>query len=208
MKKCRIKSMSRYIETIKLTGGTLLNLEYHQQRFERTRRDRLALVRHPRLEDLIRIPDSLVEGDYKCRVIYGSELERIEYTPALPRKIRSLRVVYSETIEYGYKSTDRELLDYLHQMRGTCDDVLIVKNGLITDSHSANIVLWDGQRWLTPDTPLLEGTMRASLLAAGRIHLCRIYLNELQRFHGIRLINALSGLEDSDSIPVEAVSIP
>ena len=47
------------------------------------------------------------------------------------------------------------------------DDILIVKNGLLTDTSIANIALYDGNDWYTPLHPLLKGTKRAELLDKG-----------------------------------------
>ena len=53
-------------------------------------------------------------------------------------------------------------------MRGACDEILIIKDGHITDTSISNIVfrLPDGW-WLTPFTPLLKGIMRTYLLESG-----------------------------------------
>ena len=39
-------------------------------------------------------------------------------------------------------------LDDLFEQRGSCDDILIVKQSCITDSYFANVVLGDGVSWL------------------------------------------------------------
>ena len=95
----------------------------------------------------------------------GKNITRIEFEPYVRPAVRSLKVVLSDSISYGYKSADRSALDHLFQLRGECDDILIVKKGCVTDSYYANVAFWDGKHWFTPDTPLLPGTMRASLLA-------------------------------------------
>jgi 4-amino-4-deoxychorismate lyase len=197
--------MSPYIETIKLMNGVLENLSWHQIRFERTRRETLGLRKHPALEQVITIPGGLERGLYKCRVVYGKTIERIEFEPHEKRVVNSLKLVVSETISYGYKFASRSDLDTLYQMRGDCDDILIVKNGCLTDSYYANVVLWDGARWTTPDTPLLPGTMRASLLANGLITEKHILAEHLDQYEKARLINAMNHLRESPDIPVENI---
>ncbi len=59
--------------------------------------------------------------------------------------------------------------------------------------------------WVTPDTPLLPGTMRASLLDSGTISVSRITLDDLNKFQTIRLINAMNNFHDANEIPIEAV---
>ncbi len=198
--------MSPYIETIKLLDGDLHNLQYHQLRFERTRSHALGLSSHPQLADVIQIPDGLHKGLLKCRVIYGNEVIRIEYEPYEHSLVRSLKLIFSDTISYGFKSADRKALDALYQLRGTSDDILIVKNGCMTDSYYANVIFWNEDGWFTPDTPLLPGTMRAFLLANGTINTMRITLDDLDHFQKIRLINAMNSLQDGMEIPMKAVT--
>jgi len=90
-------------------------------------------------------------------------------------------------------------------MRRECDDILIVKNGCLADSYFANVALWDGAGWATPDTPLLPGTMRASLLAAGQITEKHILAEHLDHYQTIRLINAMNSLHESADIPIENI---
>ena len=197
--------MSPYIESIKLKNGTLENLSWHQARFEKTRRETMGIRKHPRLEQLVQVPDGLDEGLYKCRLIYGKSAERIEFEPYVNRVVRSLKLVFSETISYSYKYTERADLDTLYQMRGDCDDILIVKEGCLTDSYYANVALWDGSVWVTPDSPLLPGTMRASLLAAGELTEKVVRIEQLDHFQRIRLINAMSSLHESTDIFIEKI---
>ena len=197
--------MSPYIETINLLDGELKNLKYHQERFERTRSLNLRLRNHPELGRVIQIPNGLEHGNLKCRVVYGKEIERIEFEPYVRKAIGSLKLVHSDTISYGYKSADRSALDVLFSLRGNCDDILIVKKGCITDSYYANVVFWNGIAWITPDTPLLPGTMRTSLLADGKIHEERVTPDDLGNFQKLRLINAMNDLNEGQEILIKAV---
>ena len=101
----------------------------------------------------------------KCRVIYdGSGIKEISYEAYQMRPVHSLQLVYSDDIDYTYKSLDREYLNQLYALRETADDILIVKNELVTDTSIANIALYNGSEWHTPKSPLLKGTQRAFLL--------------------------------------------
>ena len=197
--------MSLFIETIRLKSGLLRNLPFHQERFERTRRARLGLQHHPLLEQALEIPGGLESGLFKCRVIYGSQIERVEYEPYLRPVITSLKLVRSDTVAYAYKEADRTLLDTLFRSRGDADDILIVKDGLLTDSYYANITLWDGRSWHTPDTPLLKGTMRAFLLRQGVLSEKHLHVEDLKSYRVIRLINALNPLEEAPEIHVRCI---
>ena len=197
--------MSLYIETIQLLNGELKNLEFHQERFERTRLEALGLKSHPRLAEVIRVPRGLELGLYKCRVSYHKEIVLIEYEPHLAHKVHSLKMVHSDTIDYGYKYANRAELEKLFQQRGGCDDILVVKNGCVSDSFYANVVFWDGEAWITPDTPLLPGIMRASLLRKGLIRDCRITPEDLARYQKLKLINAMNDLQRAPEIPIESI---
>jgi len=197
--------MSQYFESIQLLNGELKNLEFHQERFERTRSETMGLKLHPQLSDTILIPDGLEQSLLKCRVVYEKEIIRIEYEPQTVRKVRSLKLVYSDFIEYGFKYTDRSELERLFNQRGDCDDILVVKNGCITDSFYANVIFWDGEAWVTPDTPLLPGTMRASLLRRGIISEKRIRPKDLAGYQKLKLVNAMNNIEHADEIPIDSI---
>ena len=197
--------MSRFIETIQLLNGELKNLEFHQLRFERTRKEMLGLKKHPRLEELIQIPGGLEQGLFKCRLTYRKEIDLIEFEPQLLHRVRSLKLVYSDSIDYGYKYADRSKLEELFNQKEDFDDILVVKNGCLSDSFYANIVLWNGKNWETPDTPLLQGTMRASLLRTGKIRESRITPDDLPGYQKLKLINAMNDLENAIEIPVDSI---
>ena len=197
--------MSRFIETIQLLNGELLNLEFHQQRFERTRLEALGLKSHPQLGEVIRVPRGLENGQLKCRVSYQKEIELIEYEAHQVREVHSLKLVYSDTIDYGFKYRDRGELEKLFHQRGDCDDILVVKYGCVSDSFYANVVFWDGLAWVTPDTPLLPGTMRAFLLAKGLIRERRIMPENLHSYQKLKLINAMNDLSHAPEIPIESI---
>ena len=184
--KCKTKCMSLFIETIQLCRGELRNLEFHQERFERSRRDVLGLKNHPRLAEAIQLPEGLEKSLLKCRVSYATLIDLIEYEPPQPREVNSLKLVYSDSIDYYYKYAHLSNLQELFEQREACDDILVVKNHCITDSFYANVVFWDGREWITPDTPLLQGTMRAFLLSRGlireeRIGPCLLYTSPSPR---------------------------
>ena len=100
--------------------------------------------------------------------------------------------------DYTYKSCDRSALNALFGQRAGADDVLIVRRGLITDTSIANIALWNGSRWETPEAPLLEGTMRAYLLDEGLITPCAIRPQDLPRYTRVRLFNAMISFGEID----------
>ncbi len=199
--------MSQFIETIQLLNGKLNNLEFHQERFERTRQDVLGIKNHPRLAEAITIPGGLDRGLLRCRVTYGQVIKLIEFEPQMERRVYSLQLVYSDAIDYGYKYSDRSALEALFSQRGHCDDILVVKKGFLSDSLYANVVFRDGNEWITPDTPLLPGTMRASLLNMGLIREETLSPDTLPGFQSVKLINALNNLQRAPEIPIKSIHL-
>jgi 4-amino-4-deoxychorismate lyase len=197
--------MFPFIETIRLEDGVLCNLEYHQERMERTQREVFPGTDPTLLTECVRIPDEAIKGLFRCRFRYGREPGPVEIEPYNRRTVGSLKLVRSDSVTYRYKYLDRSNLETLFRQRGHCDDILIVKNGLITDSFLANVVLWDGKEWITPDSPLLPGTMRAFLLDRGDIHESPVRTGDLHLFSRICLINAMNNLDEASEIPVTAV---
>lgn len=194
--------MSPFIETICIENGRIENLLYHNQRMNETRREVLQAVSALDLSAYIH-PENY-PGRTKCRVVYAADVQEVTYTPYQIRPVSSLRLVVADTVCYPYKSTDRKMLDDLFALRGDADDILMVRNGLLTDTSICNIALWDGSRWLTPHLPLLPGTKRASLIEAGRLHLAELPVTQLGRYSRIRLFNALIGFGEID-FPVERI---
>ena len=70
-------------------------------------------------------------------------------------------------------------------------DILIVKNGLITDTSYSNIILYDGKEWVTPESFLLNGVKRQHLLNKCIIKEMKVRTVDLKNFKKISLINAM-----------------
>lgn len=199
--------MYQLLETIKCTDGRLENLEFHQARFSRSRKLNFSAEDEISLKQLIQVPDFAQAGLFRCRVIYGQQIEKIEFIQHVYRVVNSLQLVVDNNIDYKFKSADRKNLEQLFEKRGNCDDIIIVKNGLITDSFAANLVFYDGNKWWTPDTPLLRGTQREKLLAEGRINETRITLANLSDFTKVGLINAMSDFEQMTNLKIKSILI-
>lgn len=199
--------MYQLFETIKCADGRLENLEFHQARFSHARKLKFDAEDEISLEQQIQLPDFAKTGLFRCRVIYGQQIEKIEFIPHVYRVVNSLQLVVDNNIDYNFKYADRKNLEQLFEKRDKCDDIIIVKNGLITDSFSANLVFFDGKKWWTPDTPLLRGTQREKLLAEGRINETRITLSSLSDFTKAGLINAMSDFEKMPNLEIKSISI-
>ncbi len=183
--------MCRLLESIKVENGTIHHLIYHEQRIRRAQQGLFGEVTIQRVADQITIPEYAQQGLYKCRIVYRRAIEQVEFIPYYQRAVRTLRRVHCDTIDYPHKYEDRRLLIELFAQRGDCDDILIIKNGLVTDTSYANIIFFDGQRWVTPAHPLLRGIQRQYLLDQGVISTEAIGEKDLPSFQQFRLINAL-----------------
>lgn len=97
-------------------------------------------------------------------------------------------------IVYDHKFLDRKEIDKLFMDRGDADDILIIKDGFITDTSYGNICLFDGVQWVTPRKPLLLGTCRERLLEDGAIVEGDISIEGLKNFEQFAVINAMRDL--------------
>ncbi|MBP6065102.1 aminotransferase class IV family protein [Bacteroides sp.] len=181
--------MCRFIETIRVEKGRPLHVEYHNQRMNDTR-----LAFWPEAK-VLTLTDYLLPPGHsevmKCRVIYSEGVEEVTYTPYTIRPVQSLCLVCSNTLDYAFKSANRDAINQLYQQKGVKDDVLIVKNGLITDTSIANVAFFDGANWFTPKNPILKGTQRAQLLQRGIIQEKEITVEQLYSFSQISIFNAM-----------------
>lgn len=197
--------MNLCLETIRVENRQLANLPYHNKRFNRTRQALFNCVEEIDLQDIIQIPTGVKLDICKCRVTYSNQIHTIEFLQYQPKLIQSLQLVTADDLDYHYKYLDRSAFATLLS-NVTTDDILIVKNGFLTDTSYANIVFWDGHKWLTPATPLLCGTKRQALLDAGEIVEMELKPSDLKYFQHAKLINAMLDWESSAVIQTYKVS--
>jgi len=195
--------MYQLFETIKIIGGAPQNLSMHEERMNRSRLNLFGNNDLLKLSDYITVPDYAKDKIIRCRVIYATTIISTEFSPYTPANIRTLKIVDAGTLDYNYKYLDRSRLNALIDKRAA-DDILIIRNRCVTDVSFANIVFTDGEHWITPDTPLLQGTMRELLLRKGVIKEDRITINDLPLFTHFRLINAMLGL-DAPLLPISNI---
>ena len=109
-------------------------------------------------------------------------------------------MVIDDEINYSHKYHNRNHLENLFSQKGDCGDILIVKNGLITDTSFANILFYNGKEWLTPANPLLKGTQRKFLLETEKVSTADIRPSDLKYFKRARLVNAMMRFEDETGV--------
>ena len=196
--------MCRLIESIKVVNWQLHNIGYHNERLNRSRKELFGIQDAADLSELVLLPADLDSGTYKCRVVYSKILHSIEFLTYIPRQINSLRLVTADEIDYSYKFQDRNCFKEL--MKNIAEDeILVVKNGFITDTSFSNIVFFDGINWITPSTYLLNGTMRKYLLNTKKMSIRDIRPEDIKSFESAKLINAMLDLENSKPIPIKNI---
>jgi 4-amino-4-deoxychorismate lyase len=179
------------LETIKIEEGQIHNLSYHQARSTQSRQ---KLFKSKDILDLSSLINPPKTGLYRCRIMYGETLHSIEYIPYTSKKIETLKIVPAD-IEYSFKYANRNALNALLTSNSDVDEVIIEKNGLLTDTTLSNIAFFDGDTWFTPEKPLLEGTMRAKLIDEGFLKTQEITQKDLSDYSQVALINAMLGFK-------------
>lgn len=171
-------------ETIKVKNGRLLNLEYHQKRVNKTRKYFGFDTKLEFNEENFALPQ---EGEFRLRFDYNNEIKSFTCNELTCRKFKEFKIVKSN-IEYDYKYTNRHKLDALKVDE---KEIIIVKNGLLTDTTIANIALHVNGVWVTPKTPLLYGTTRERLIDSGFLNCEDLSVADLEKAQSFAIMNAL-----------------
>ena len=191
-------------ESLCVQDGQLLNLQWHEDRFQNSYMKYYGSPSPFYLLEGLSIPANFAHGKVKLRILYNHQDRNFHFEHYQTQKIKSLKLVYTEKLDYSHKYIERENLNALYTQKGECDDVLIVKKGMITDSSYANVVFFDGKDWWTPKTPLLKGTCRARLLHQGIINEVLLEVNDIKNFKGLKLVNSLRDM-DQGMIPIDSL---
>ncbi|KQS23804.1 aminotransferase class IV [Dyadobacter sp. Leaf189] len=193
------------IETICVENRKLKNLAYHEARLNKTRKKLWGYTDHWNLAEMLEIPETVSDEMHKCRLAYSKEIDNIKWEPQTLRTVKSIRRVYSDTVDYSYKYDKREELNTLFAQRKESDEILIIKNGWVTDAYYYNVAFSDGKDWFTPTTCLLPGTKRAYLLDQGIIREREISETDIFSYNTVRLFNAMINWETAPEIDTKLI---
>lgn len=193
-------------ETIKVVDNSLLNIDYHNARVNFSRKSLLNSKDQWDLSQLIKLPLLQPSTIYKCRFVYNANVIDVEFLPYAVKRLQTLKLVECPHLNYPFKYRDRKALDEIMQQNRQFDDVIIVKNGMITDCSFANMVFFDGAKWVTPCTPLLKGTKRQKYIDEGMILEREISVSDLKCFTNARIINAMVDLEECADISMNNIA--
>ncbi len=191
------------LESIRIEHGKAQLLEYHQERMRQSawqlwQTESICLTSRG---SQIHFPK---QGIYKWRLLYNAHgIESSEIIPYQRKPIKSLRLLPTENLDYSLKYADRTSIEQLYKQRGNCDDILICKQGYITDSSYCNVALQHKTGdWHTPSTPLLKGVMRQYLIDNNIIKETSIQQTDLKHYTKIRLINAMMPWKHCIELPL------
>ena len=186
--------MSRLVESIKILNGRIFNLASHQLRFDKSRAQLYGLSAKISLLNTIKLAKPPENGLYKCRILYDEKIHDIEFNPYIKPEINQLKIILAASIQYEHKWEERKVLDDLFKLRGKAQEIIIVRNGLVTDGYYFNYVFEKNGILYTPEHPLLFGTQRARLVNLGKIKPVQIKSEDIKKFDFIHAINALNTL--------------
>jgi 4-amino-4-deoxychorismate lyase len=173
----------KYFETIKCDDYEVFNLEYHNKRIANTIGLNINLQEYvyPSSPELLR-----------CKVIYNKdEILDVQYFPYKRKEINSFKLVFDDGIDYSKKYLNRDDLDKLYEKKDDGDEIIIVKNNIVTDTSIANIAIYYENTWITSKNCLLKGTTRDRLINEKFLIEKDISVKMLKQANKIALMNAM-----------------
>jgi len=172
-----------YFETIKIEDYEIYNLPYHQKRISKT------IGKNIDLQEYIYCPNNKL---LKCKVLYDADdILDVRFDIYQKRNIKIFQLIYDDTIKYDYKYENRENINALFSKGKNADEIIIIKNGFVTDTSIANIAIELKGQWFTPKKPLLYGTTRQRYIDDEILKECNITVKMLQSAKKIALLNAM-----------------
>ena len=182
-----------------------MNIYWHNQRFNSARSQLFGIDDVVNLRNYIQIPKAFNNGVVKCRISYNYVIHDVEFEKYQLRPILSLKAIHSDII-YDFKYKEREAINQLYALKDSCDDILIIKDGQVTDTSYGNVAFLAHGKWYVPDRPLLQGTRRMNLISKSKVTPISIRTNDLHRYSHISVFNALIPL-GKITIPVSSILI-
>lgn len=183
-------------------NGEIQHLSYHQKRLEKAFRDLFPEAIPFDLSHHLNPPQN---GTKRVRVLYDAKSINVEYLDYQTKIPDSFQLVKTD-ISYSYKFADRSSIESA-QKQFPGKEIVLVKNGLITDTAIANIACYIDQGWVTPRLPLLEGTTRARLLDEEKLTLADITVEMFLKADRIAVMNALTGFCEIKHATISKLSL-
>jgi len=183
-----------YFETIKCNDEEIFNITYHEKRISRT------IGKNINLLDYIYPPNNEL---LKCKILYNEDdILDVAFSFYKKREIQSFQIIINNEINYNKKFENRDLINELFSKKEKADEIIIVKNNLITDTSIANIAIYIESQWYTPKKPLLLGTTRQRYIDNGTLKEIDIDINLFKKAEKFALLNAMIGFNEIEDFKV------
>lgn len=175
-----------FFEDIKVFNRKIYNLEYHEASIKNTIK---MMPKFDINQELSNIED---DGVLKAIISYNQkgELTDKKIIPYMKRNIKSFTFIEANNLKYDFKYTKKTPISDLLEGANS-DDIIIIKNGFITDTSDSNIAILLGRKWVTPRNPLIYGTTRARLLKRNLIVEKDITKDDILHSKGFAILNAM-----------------
>ena len=197
--------MSQLLETIRIFDGKAENLAYHEARISSSQESLFGVRSLPDIESILEKKPPPKHGLFKARLIYEYDVYSLDYEVYKRREISKLAIRRMHTLSYSHKYADRAELNAISNNLGSRTEALIVIGDLITDTTFTNVAFKRGKLWITPEQPVLKGTMRAKLLDENKIIPKNIRAEDLKSFELVRLFNAMMPWIEAIEISIEKI---
>lgn len=194
--------MFSFLETICIQDGKAQHLDFHQMRINETF-DQFFQEWEPfDVAALVSEQSLPTEGTHRLRIVYQEDPETIEIIPYTHKDVKRFALVDTGEIDYGFKWAERDFFQTILESHPEADEVIFVKDGKVQDCSIANLAFLKDGVWYTPEDPLHWGTTRARLIIEEEIEETDIFVEELESYDRICLINVFRPLSLENSLSV------
>jgi len=197
--------MSQLVESIKISNARVYNIFAHNERASQTYNSLFGIEKYIDLRKFISVQPPYDKGLVKCRIVYNHQDFEVTYQHYNIKHFKSVKIIHDNSIDYPFKLLDRTDLDVLYAKRRDADDIIIIKDGLVTDAYYYNLIFEKNKQFYTPKTPLLHGTQRSKLLFKKIIAEKNIHVEDIVSFEKIHFINALTPLHQLTIRPAQLI---
>lgn len=194
--------MFSFLETICIQDGKAQHLDFHQIRVNETFDQFFPEWEPFDVAELVSEQSLPTEGTHRLRIIYQEDPETIEIIPYVHKEIKRFALVDTGEIDYGFKWAERGFFQTFLENHPEVDEVIFVKDGKVQDCSIANLAFLKDGVWYTPEDPLHWGTTRARLIIEEEVEETDIFVEELESYDRVCLINVFRPLSMENSLSV------
>lgn len=193
----------KFIESICYNHGDYQLINLHQNRINETFMQFFPQSTPIQLQKIL--PGIEETSKHKIRIVYSDDGFSLTVERYTLKSINSMQIIDGTYLDYSFKYENRNALTSLFEEKTMKDDIIIIQNDQVTDSYYANLIFYDGTKWYTPDTFLLNGIKRQHLLNTNQIIERPISKADLSQFESVSLINAM--LDPGEiQLPITSIS--